>query len=152
LILCAAAVVTALTAAAVAQSAPTRRLKSPRLDEVARADAPITDSLISAPATRALAQAPTGYWGGVYRASTGENVTIYASNAYPMDSTVGQRWADFLASLVHGSELSNVTVLLSTADEISRVCGQDALACYSARGACSTRPVRIRARRSRPRP
>lgn len=135
MILCAAAVVTALTAAAVAQSAPTRRLKSPQLDEIARADAPITDSLISAPATRALAQAPSGYWGGVYRASTGENVTIYASNAYPMDTTVGQRWADFLASLVHGSELSNVTVLLSTADEISRVCGQDALACYSARGA-----------------
>jgi hypothetical protein len=135
LILCAAAVVTALTAAAVAQSSPQPRLKSPQLDEIARADAPITDSLMSAPTTRALAQAPTGYWGGVYRASTGENVTIYASNAYPMDNTIGQRWAGFLASLVHGSELSKVTVLLSTADQISRICGQDALACYSAQGA-----------------
>jgi hypothetical protein len=52
-----------------------------------------------------------------------------------MDPALGQRWADFLASLIHGAELSKVTVLLSTADEISRVCGQDSLACYSARGA-----------------
>ena len=122
-------------AAAAAQSAPARRLESPQLDEIARADGPIPDSLITAPKTQALALAPTGYWGGVYRASTGENVTVYASNAYPVDSALGQRWADFLASLVHGSELSKVTVMLSTPSEISRVCGQDALACYSARGA-----------------
>jgi hypothetical protein len=133
--LCAAAAATALAAAAAAQSAPTARLKSPQLDQIARADAPIRDSLISRPATRALAQAPNGYWGGVYKASTGDNVTVYASNAYPMDPALGQRWADFLASLVHGSELSKVTVMLSTAGEISRICGQDALACYSDRGA-----------------
>jgi hypothetical protein len=135
LILCAAAVATALAAAAAAQSAARPRLKSPRLAEIARADAPITDSLIAPPATRALAQAPSGYWGGIYRAATGENVTVYASNAFPMEPALGQRWADFLASLAHGSELSTVNVLLSTPDEISRVCGQDALACYSARGA-----------------
>ena len=120
--------------AAAAQSAPQRRLESPQLGEIARADGPIPDSLISLPKTQALALAPTGYWGGVYRASTGENVTVYASNAYPMDPALGQRWADFLAALVHGPELSTVNVLLSTPDEITRVCGQDALACYSARG------------------
>ena len=123
-------------AAAAAQSAPkAHRLKSPRLNDIARADGPIPDSLITRPKTEALLLAPTGYWGGVYRASTGESVTVYASNAYPMDPALGQRWADFLASLIHGAELSKVTVLLSTADEISRVCGQDSLACYSARGA-----------------
>jgi hypothetical protein len=121
-------------AAAAAQAAPAHRLKSPRVDEIARADRPIPDSLIAAPKTQALLLAPTGYWGGVYRASTGENVTVYASNAYAMNPALGQRWADFLASLVHGPELSTVAVLLSTADEISRVCGQDSLACYSARG------------------
>src|SRR5262245_48700627 len=133
--LCAAAVVTALMTAAAAQSAPQRRLKSPQLSEISRAAGPIRDSLIDEPKTDALLLAPTGYWGGVYRAATGENVTVYASNAFPVNPALGQRWADFLASLVHGSELSKVTVLLSTADEISRVCGQDALACYSARGA-----------------
>jgi hypothetical protein len=131
--LCAAAAVTALMAAAVAQSAPTRRLKSPELDQIGRASAPIADSIISAPTTRALA--PNGYWGGQYRTVAGETVTIYASNSYPMDPALAQRWADFLASLVHGSELSTVTVLLSTPTQISSVCGTDALACYSARGA-----------------
>jgi hypothetical protein len=131
--LCAAAAITALMAAAVAQSAPTRRLKSPELDQIGRASGPIADSIISAPATRALA--PNGYWGGQYRTVAGETMTIYASNSYPMDPALAQRWADFLASLVHGSELSTVTVLLSTPTQISSVCGTDALACYSARGA-----------------
>lgn len=133
--LCAAAAVTALTAAAAAQAAPAARLKSPQLDQIARAGQPILDSLIAPPTTRALAQAPNGYWGGVYKVSTGESVTVYASNAYPVDPALGQRWADFLTSLVHGSELSKVTVMLSTDSEISRICGQDALACYSDRGA-----------------
>jgi hypothetical protein len=132
LTLCAAAVVTALATAAAAQAAPTQGLKSPQLDEIGRASSPIPDSIISPPTTRALA--PNGYWGGEYRTPAGETVTIYASNSYPMDSALGQRWANFLASLVHGSELSTVTVLLSTADQISRVCGNDALACYSAGG------------------
>jgi hypothetical protein len=140
LILCAAAAVTALTAAAAAQAVSQPRLKSPRLSEIARADGPIPDSLIAAPKTQALLAAPSGYWGGVYRASSGENVTVYASNAFPIDPPLAQRWADFLASLIHGSELSKVNVLLSTAAEISRVCGQDALACYSARGAALYAP------------
>jgi hypothetical protein len=135
LTLCAAAAVTALTAAAAAQAAPAARLKSPQLDQITRAGQEIRDSLMASPTTRALAQAPNGYWGGVYKVSTGENVTVYASNAYPMDPALGQRWADFLASLAHGSELSKVTVMLSTDSEISRICGQDALACYSGRGA-----------------
>ena len=37
-----------------------------------------------------------------------------------LPSALGQRWADFLSSLVHGSEISTVTVLLSTPDEIAR--------------------------------
>jgi hypothetical protein len=131
--LCAAAVLTALTAAAAAQSAQAHRLKSPQLAEIGHADGAIRDSVISAPPrTRALA--PNGYWGGEYRTSAGERVTIYASNSYPQDPALGQRWADFLASLVHGTELSSVIVLLSTPGQVEGVCGQDALACYSARG------------------
>jgi hypothetical protein len=130
--LCGAAVLTALTAAAAAQSAPTARLKTPELDAIGRAAGPIPDTLIGPPTTRALA--PNGYWGGQYRTNAGELVTIYASNSYPMDPSLGQRWADFLSSLVHGSELSSVTVLLSTPGQIEGICGQDALACYSARG------------------
>jgi len=132
--LCAAAVVTALATAAAAQAAPPRRLKSPQLDQIGRASGGIRDSIIRAPAA-SLALAPDGYWGGQYTTSAGETVTIYASNSYPVDSALGQRWANFLASLVHGSELSTVTVLLSTPAQISHVCGSDALACYSPQGA-----------------
>jgi hypothetical protein len=115
--------------AAAAQSKPSHRLVSPVLKEISRADAPITDSQVVVKAV------PSGYWGGVYRTAAGELVTVYASNAYPVDPALGQRWADFLGSLVHGAELSTVTVLIATPGEIARVCGQDAVACYSARGA-----------------
>ena len=131
---CAAAVVTALTAAAAAQAAPLARLKTPSLDAIGRAAGPIADTIIRS-SPRTLALAPSGYWGGRYKVASGESVTIYASNSYAADPALGQRWADFLASLVHGSELSTVTVLLSTSTEVARVCGSDALACYSPRGA-----------------
>ena len=134
LTLCAAAVATALTAAAAAQSAVKQQLKSPRPADLARASTSIPDTIINAkPSTYALA--PSGYWGGQYKIASGELVTIYASNSYAMDPALGQRWADFLGSLVHGAELSSVTVLLSTPAQISRVCGTDALACYSPQGA-----------------
>ena len=59
---------------------------------------------------------------------------MFAANSYPVDPALEQRWADFLASLIHGSELSQVTLLLSTAAQISSVCGADAVACYSPQG------------------
>ena len=132
LVLCAAVVVTALTAAAVSQAGPAFRLKSPSLAEISRASRPIVDTTITTPST--LGFVPSGYWGGEYTISTGERVTVYASNSYPMDPALEQRWADFLGSLIHGSEISQVTVLLSTAAQISRVCGEDAVACYSPQG------------------
>jgi hypothetical protein len=131
-VLCAVAVATALVAAAAAQSKPVQQLESPQLAEISRASTPIVDTQIAKAAVSAAA--PAGYWGGAYRVSTGESVTIYASNSYPVDAALGQRWADFLATLVHGSELSTVTVLLATPEQISRTCGADAVACYSSRG------------------
>jgi hypothetical protein len=130
--LCAVAVATALVAAAAAQAKPAQRLESPQLAEISRASQPIVDTQITA--ARVSASAPAGYWGGQYQVSTGESVTVYASDSYPVDAALGQRWADFLASLIHGSELSTVTVLLATPEQISRTCGAEAVACYSARG------------------
>ena len=132
-VLCAVAVATALAAAAAAQSTPVQRLESPQLAEISRASAPIVDTQITAANVGAVA--PAGYWGGTYRASTGESVTVYASDSYPVDAALGQRWADFLATLIHGPEISTVTVLLATSDQIAHTCGQDAVACYSARAA-----------------
>jgi hypothetical protein len=132
LVLCAAVVVTALATAAVSQAKPIVGLKSPSVADISRASRPIVDSIVSAPST--VGYVPPGYWGGQYTISTGEQVTVYASNSYAMDPALEQRWADFLGSLIHGSEISDVTVLLSTADQISRACGEDAVACYSPQG------------------
>jgi hypothetical protein len=132
-VLCAVAVATALVAAAAAQSSTTRRLDIPSRAEISRASGPIVDREVSAANVSAVA--PNGYWGGQYRTAAGESVTIYASNSYPVDPALGQRWADFLASLVHGSEISTVTVLLATPAQIARFCGADAVACYSPQGA-----------------
>jgi hypothetical protein len=120
-------------AATAAQSSTTRRLDVPQRTQIARAAAPIVDREVAASSVSAVA--PAGYWGGQYQTAAGESVTIYASNSYPVDPALGQRWADFLGSLVHGSEISTVTVLLATAAQISRVCGADAVACYSPQGA-----------------
>jgi hypothetical protein len=58
-------------------------------------------------------------------------VTIQVSDSYPQDQTVPQHWADFLASLLHGPELQTVTLYLATFAEVQRICGSQALACYS---------------------
>jgi hypothetical protein len=86
----------------------------------------INDSTLSAKAAL-----PSGSWGGAYRVATGESVTVFASSSYPVDPAMGQRWADFLDSLVHGSELSSVVVFLAPGNQVSRLCGADAVACYS---------------------
>ena len=122
----AAVVATALATAAAAQSAPAHRLQAPQRSDISRVGRAIPDSTLSAKLS-----VPSSSWGGAYRSSTGESVTIFASNAYPVDPAVGQRWANFLASLVHGSELSSVIVFLAPASQVEQFCGQDAVACYS---------------------
>jgi hypothetical protein len=70
-------------------------------------------------------------WGGTFTASTGERVTIRFSDSYPQDPALPQRWADFLASLLHGPELESVVVFLAPLREVQSVCGRSALACYN---------------------
>src|SRR5919201_1928956 len=71
------------------------------------------------------------FWGGDYTATTGEHVTVYSSPRYAVDNAANQRWADFLASLVHGPELASVRVYLAPPAQVSLVCGgPDVLGCY----------------------
>lgn len=71
-------------------------------------------------------------WGGTYPTgdSLGTSVHIDVSDAYPVDQTLPQTWATFLGTLVHGPELSSLTLRLAPIDEVGRVCGSEALACY----------------------
>ena len=119
---------TAVAAAAGAQ--PSARLKTPSAAAIARGPLAIRDSILSQVPLERLQKAGSA-WGGPYTASTGETVTVYASSSYPQDPALGQRWADFLASLVHGSELSLLTVYLAPLTEVQSICGQQAIGCYS---------------------
>jgi hypothetical protein len=80
--------------------------------------------------------APNGFWGGEYTTSSGERVTIYTSSSYAVDTVGNQRWADFLGSLIHGPELSGVTIYFATPSEAHRLCSGAAdvvhgiLGCY----------------------
>ena len=93
---------------------------------------PFGDAVLSpAGVQRLTAAAAVAFWGGTYTTSTGERVTIRVSDSYPQDQALPQRWADFLGSLLHGSELQTVTLYLAPIREVRSICGQSALACYS---------------------
>jgi hypothetical protein len=80
---------------------------------------------------RALAALQLNGWGGAYTAKSGEQVTVYSSNAYPIDPAANQATADFLAGLIHGKELSKVTVFMAPAAEVGSLCGStEADGCY----------------------
>ena len=114
--------------AGAATAAP--RLQSPSLARIAAAPAFVADSTLAAPkASRLLLRG--AYWGGRYTTPSGDAVTVYVSDSYAQDPAIPQRWADFLSSLVHGSELGLVTAYLAPLDEVQTICGADALACYS---------------------
>lgn len=131
LLLVCAAVAAVLAAPAAGARASSQRLASPSTARIGEASGLIRDAILTKPAFLRLLQ-PGTYWGGVFKAaSTGEGVTIYVSNSYPQDTVTGQRWADFFGSLVHGSELSRLTVYLAPDAEIGSICGVEALGCYS---------------------
>jgi hypothetical protein len=125
------AVVAALTLSPAAPAAtPLRhRLVSPSVSRIGQAPLFIRDGTLSARIARSIALGPS--WGGEYTTAGGATVQILVSASYPEDQAIPQRWADFLDSLLHGPELSEVTVYLATIDEVSRICGAQALACYN---------------------
>ncbi len=123
-VLCAFAALLAAPAASAARTTP-RLDTHPSLARIASGPVVIRDSSLR----RKLSA--VSFWGGTYTASTGEQVTVYTSKTYPVDDAAGQRWANFLASLVHGPELSSVVVYLETPGEVSSTCGgSDILGCY----------------------
>ena len=124
-------VVAALATSATAAGAqPAARLESPKAAEIARGPLAIRDTVRTRPALEHLQKAGAA-WGGPYTTPTGETVTVYASDAYPQDPALGQRWANFLDGLTHGTELSLLTVYLAPLAEVQSLCGQQALGCYS---------------------
>jgi hypothetical protein len=85
-----------------------------------------------APTQARIAQVATTWTGGATTAATGEVVTVYVSATLPPELGTAQTWADFIAGLVHGPELSRLTAYIAPLDEIADICGDRALGCYSA--------------------
>jgi hypothetical protein len=83
-------------------------------------------------ASARLAAEPVGFWGGAYTTRTNEQVSVFSSPSYAVDPAVNHRWADFLASLVHGPELATVRLYRAPAAEVARLCGGnvDVRGCY----------------------
>jgi hypothetical protein len=76
-----------------------------------------------------------GFTGGPVTAADGETVTVYVEDELlAADPGVPQRFADLLTALLHGPELSKLTLNLGTLDRVREICGgTGALGCYSPR-------------------
>lgn len=68
--------------------------------------------------------------GGAFTASTGERVTVFVSPTYANPGAVGLGWANFLSSLLHGSELALVRAYVAPLPEVHEFCAARALGCY----------------------
>ena len=121
--LAAAALVAAATVPAQAAAA---RAESPW--SATASAAPVRDVVLSRAAARRLAGVT--WWGGVYTTTGGDRVTVHLSGAYPRDDAVAQRWADYLGSLVHASELASVSLYLAPLADVQEVCSAEADGCY----------------------
>jgi len=78
---------------------------------------------------KVLRQIP--WHGRRFQLAAGASVKVLVSSAYAADTGTAQRWADFFASLVHGSELSLLTAYVAPLDEVQQLChGSDVLGCY----------------------
>lgn len=77
-----------------------------------------------------LASSPQSWHGGPITTSTGETVTVFVSDTYTPDQVTPQYWAEFLAHLTHGQELSTVKLYIAPFAEVTSLCGPQALGCY----------------------
>lgn len=77
-----------------------------------------------------LARSTLIWNGGPTVASTGETVNVFVSAALPPEQGTAQTWADFIAGLLHGSELSSLTAYIAPVGEMQSICGEGALGCY----------------------
>jgi hypothetical protein len=93
--------------------------------------APVNRVLVVALVALALPASAFG-WGGTYATgdSLGTSIRVEVSDAIPVDETLPAHWAQFFGSLVHGPELSSLTLDLEPQAEVEVSCGDGALACY----------------------
>ncbi len=91
----------------------------------------ILEADVAAPLrARRLQQAPIDFRGGPTTTSTGETVDVRVSDGLPVETSTPEGWAEFLAHLAHGAELSSLSVFVVTFDEVQQICGSGTAGCY----------------------
>jgi hypothetical protein len=117
----------AMCAAAARDGSSPPRIDAPSTAEISRY-VPFKDSAPKAKRARVVPNT----WPFTPTVATGETLSIHLSQRLyaQTDTAAAQQWADLLARLVHGSELTSLEAYFLTAGEISNVCGREALACY----------------------
>ena len=137
-LLAAAALLLAPAAASVhtgrTGAAAPQRLQSPALVSYARA---IPSATLGARGKRSLRQAT--WVGGAHATQSGARVTVFVSPTYRDASAVAQRWAEYVASLLHGAELALARVYIAPYEEVQSFCRATAvLGCYGGNELVST--------------
>jgi hypothetical protein len=110
--------------------AASTRAEEPMSARAMRAHTLVADATAPFHATR-LAREATTFRGGPIVVSTGETVDVRVSDALPAETATPEGWAEFLAGLIHGPELSQLTTYIVTFDEVQDICGTQALGCYA---------------------
>ena len=125
----AAAVVTVAVGAAAAETP--RSALVPRIERLGQMpDVRVHDRVLAGSRSLAAARLAASH-GGVYTTASGEQVKVFVSDAYPGDESVNQRWAEFIAGLLHGKEITKVTVYVAPFSEMQSVCqSAEADGCY----------------------
>ena len=78
-----------------------------------------------------LAQAVT-FRGGPITTTSGEVVDVRVSDSLPLQTSTPEGWAEFIAGLTHGPEISELRTYIVTFAEVQEICGSRALGCYRA--------------------
>jgi hypothetical protein len=93
-----------------------------------------THAFVAGPAIsssiNATAQAAISWRGGQIQASTGVVVRVFVSESLAPEASTPEGWAEFIAGLTHGPELSLLTTYIAPVGEVQQICGARALGCY----------------------
>ncbi len=117
------------TSTGSAAGAAKARLEAPTLAGLGYSAAFGRTSTLAAAGMRKLAA--SSWSGGRFSVGSGEAVTVYVSAAYGEDDAKAREWANWFASLPHGSELSVLTAYFAPLAEVESICGAaDVLGCY----------------------
>jgi hypothetical protein len=119
--LCAALLLGALTAATFVE-----RTSGPAGSHAYRLSADVHTQLRAS----RLARAAVTFRGGPITTSTGETVDVRVSDALPLETSTPEGWAEFLATMTHGPEITKLTTYVVSFDEVQQICGSRALGCY----------------------